>query len=90
LSQEAVDRGSTDFEPAGDLGFTAALLVQLSRFDGFVNNRWRAAESFALLACVHQPGADTLAKDLAFELGEHREQSGHGVACGRRQVEVLR
>jgi hypothetical protein len=49
LSQEAADGGSADFKHAGDLGFTAALLVQLSSFDGFVNYRWRAAEAFALL-----------------------------------------
>jgi hypothetical protein len=47
LGQEAADRGSADFKFAGDLGFTAALLVQLSSFDGFVNYRWWAAEAFA-------------------------------------------
>ena len=49
LGQEAADGGSADFELAGDLGFAAALLVQFSGFDGFVNHRWRAAELFALL-----------------------------------------
>jgi hypothetical protein len=39
LGQEATDRGSADFKLAGDLGFTAALLVKLLGFDGFVNHR---------------------------------------------------
>jgi hypothetical protein len=49
LGQEAADRGSTYFKLAGDFGFAAALLVQLSGFDGFVNHRWRTTEAFALL-----------------------------------------
>jgi hypothetical protein len=49
LDQDATDRGSADFELAGDLRFAAALLVQPSGFEGFVNHRWRAAEAFALL-----------------------------------------
>jgi hypothetical protein len=49
LGQEAADRGSADFKLAGDLGFAAALLVQFLGFDGFVNNRWRAAEALAAL-----------------------------------------
>ncbi len=60
LGQEAAGGGSAYFKLAGDLRFADSLLVQLSGFDGFVNHRWRAAEPFALLACVLQPGADTL------------------------------
>ena len=52
LGQEAADRGSAYFKPAGDLGFAAALLVQLSGFGGFVNHRWWTAEPFAPLACL--------------------------------------
>ena len=52
LGEEAADRGSTDFEFACDLGFTAALLVQLSSLDCFVNYRWWATEAFALLPGV--------------------------------------
>jgi hypothetical protein len=49
LGQEAADGGSAYFKLAGDFGFAAALLVQLSDFDGFVNHRWRAPEAFVLL-----------------------------------------
>jgi hypothetical protein len=34
-----------------------------------------------------QAGADTFAEDLAFELGEHCEQSGHCAARGAGQIE---
>ena len=54
-----------------------------------MNHRWRAAEAFALLPGMGQTGADTFAKDLPFELGEHGEQSGHGAACGRGQIECF-
>jgi hypothetical protein len=37
-----------------------------------------------------QTGADALAQDLAFELGEHREQTGHGAACGCGEIECFR
>jgi hypothetical protein len=40
-----------------------------------------------LLACVGQTSPDSLAQDFPFELGEHREQSGHGAAGGRGEVE---
>ena len=54
-----------------------------------MNHRGRAAEAFAVLPCVSQTGADAFAQDLAFELGEHREQSGHGATCGRGQIECF-
>ena len=34
-----------------------------------------------------QAGADALAQDLAFELGEHGEQPGHGATGGCGQIE---
>ena len=49
----------------------------------------RAAEAFAVLTCVIQTGADSLAKNLAFELCEHREQTRHGATCGRGQIECF-
>ena len=49
MGQEAADGGSAYFKLAGDLRFAAALLVQLSGFDGFVKHRWRAPEALALL-----------------------------------------
>lgn len=42
-------RGSAYFKLTVDLGFTAALLVQLWGFDGFVNHRLWAVEPLALL-----------------------------------------
>ena len=39
------------------------------------------------MACVIQAGTYALAQDLAFELGEHREQAGHGAACGCGEIE---
>ena len=36
-----------------------------------------------------ETGTDTLAKNLAFKLGEHSEQSGHGSTSGRGQIERL-
>ena len=54
-----------------------------------VNHGRRAAEAFAVLACVIQTGTDSLAKNLAFELGEHSEQSGHRTTCRRGQIECF-
>jgi hypothetical protein len=39
---------------------------------------------------VGQACANTFAQDLAFELGEHGEQSGHCAASGCSQVECFR
>ena len=36
-----------------------------------------------------QTSADAFAQDLAFELGEHREQSSHGATGGRGQIECF-
>jgi hypothetical protein len=36
-----------------------------------------------------QTGANALAQDLAFELGEHREQASHRAPCWRGQIECL-
>ena len=42
-----------------------------------------------MLAGVIQTGANALAQDLAFELGEHREQASHRAPCWRGQIECL-
>jgi hypothetical protein len=55
-----------------------------------VNHGRRAAQAFALLTCVIQTGTDSLAKNLAFELGEHSEQSGHRTTGRRGQIECFR
>ncbi len=89
MSQEATDRGSANLKPACDVGFAAALPVQLSSFDGFVNHRWWPAEAFASLPGMGQTGTDTLSKDLPFELGEHGEQAGHRAARGGGQVKCF-
>jgi hypothetical protein len=86
LGQDAADGGSGDLELACDLRFADSLTVERAGFHGFVNRRRWTAETFALLACVIQAGANTLAKDLAFELGEYGEQASHGATCWGGQI----
>ena len=50
----------------------------------------RPAQTFTVLPGVRQSGADPLAQNLAFELGEHRQQAGHGAPGRRRQIECFR
>jgi hypothetical protein len=72
LGQEAADGGSAFIKLAGDLGFTAALLVQRSGFD-------------VCLAAGHELNRHRhLAQDLPCELGEPGEQSGQIERFGQR------
>jgi len=54
-----------------------------------VSRRRRAAQAFPVLPCVGETGTDAFAKNLAFKLGEDREQSGHGSTSGGGQIERL-
>jgi hypothetical protein len=55
-----------------------------------LNATGRAAEALAILASMDQTGTDALTQDLAFKLGEHREQTGHRAARGGGQIERFR
>ena len=48
-----------------------------------------SAQTFAVLSRMSKPGTDAFAKDFSFELSENSQQSGHGAAGGRGQIESL-
>ena len=54
-----------------------------------MSHRRRTAQAFPVLPCVGETGTDAFAKNLAFKLGEDREQAGHGSTSGRGQIERL-
>ena len=48
-----------------------------------------SAQALAVLPGMGKPGTNAFTQNLAFELGEHGQQCGHGSAGGRGQIESL-
>ena len=56
---------------------------------GFESGREGAAQTLAVLSRMGKFGTDPFAENLSLELGEHSQQSGHGPAGGRSQIESV-
>src|SRR5208337_2827993 len=89
-SQNAALRGASDVEATRDLGLADTVAVKLPYLAPLSRRRWRPSQALPVLSCMGQAGANPLAQDLAFELGEYGQQTGHGSPAGRRQIQGLR
>lgn len=76
-------------ELAGDLGFAQAGATELADLISLKRSREGTAQPLAVGSRVGKTSADAFAQNLSFELGEDCEQSGHGAAGGRGQIESL-
>ena len=63
--------------------------IQLPNLDGPKARRHWPAELFTVLPGVRQARPRSFPQNLPFELGEDRQQAGHGAAGGRGQVQCL-
>jgi hypothetical protein len=68
--QDTAHRGAADVETACDFGFAYACAAQFADLIGMQGGRNRSAQTFAVLPGVSQAGANSLAQNLSFELGE--------------------
>src|SRR5271157_6351977 len=86
-SQNAAYRGASDVEPTCDLGLGNPFAIKLPHLATLPRRRWRPSQALPVLSGMSQSGANPLAQDLAFELGEYGQQTGHGPTGGRGQVQ---
>jgi len=63
--------------------------VQLPYVVGVESRCDRPTQSLAVLPGVGQPGADSLADNAPFQLGEDSQQSGHRSSGWRGQIQGL-
>jgi hypothetical protein len=83
-------RGSADAQPSGDLALADPFLVELADFIGVALDGCGSPMRPPLLACLCDPGPDTVPQNVAFELREHGEHAGQGAPTGRGQVQRFR
>ena len=71
-------------EATHDLGLADPVAVKFPHLATLPRRRWRPSQALPFLSGVGQAGANSLAQDLALELGKHRQQTGHRSPDGGR------
>jgi hypothetical protein len=69
-------------EATRDLGFADPVAVKFPHLATLPRRRWRPSQALPFLSGMGQAGANPLAQDLALELGEYGQQTGHGSPDG--------
>jgi len=89
IIEQAPDRGATYIELLGDGGFAQPFASEVSYFLRLPDDFGGATVRAALFAGLSDPGFHSIAQNVAFELGEHRQHAGEGPSAWRRQIERL-
>jgi hypothetical protein len=84
--QNPANRGATDLQPAGNLGFAETGPMQFSDFRSVHSCGSRPTEPFAVSTGVGQACPGSFPQDFPFELGEDGQQARHGAPGWGGQV----
>ena len=74
--QDTAHRGTADVKTAGDFGFANAAAEQFADLVGMQGSSNGSAQTFAVLPRMGKSSTNTLAQNLAFELGKDGQQPG--------------
>lgn len=89
-SQNPAHRGAADLKVAGNFGFADPCPMQFPNLCRMESGGNGPTQPFSILPSLSQASPSPLAQNLSFELGEDRQQAGHGATSGRGQVQRLR
>lgn len=89
MGEEAPDGGASNVELLSDSGFAHPFASEVSNFLCLPDDFGGAAVRAALFAGLSDTGFHSIAQNVAFELGEHRQHAGERPTARRRQVERL-